>query len=193
MIYYPLILILLLVGPAIASIALMRSLSMRWHLFLFGICIFYGILPLLVAWSGIGLAERFGCQAEAIIFHCPASSWHGDLVTRMAFMHWLAIISIPSAVLGVIGLILSLILTVKKSRTTVNISGRQTAIFYRSRRHKVIAGVCAAIAQQWNLPLQGVRIATVVLAIVFSPFVLLYVWSWLAFPLEPLIGSQSLK
>ncbi len=190
MIYLPLILILLLVGPAIASIAIMRSLSIRWHLALFGICIVYAILPLLVAWSGIGLAERFGCQAEAIIFQCPASSWHGNLVTGMVFMHWLAIISIPSAVFGAIGLILSLILTVKKSQTTVNIAGKQTAIFYRSRRHKLIAGVCAAIAQQWSLSLQGVRIVTVVLAIVFSPSVLMYVWSWLAFPLEPLIESH---
>jgi phage shock protein C len=189
MIFLPLISILLLVGPAIASIAIMRSLSIRWHLFLFVLCIFYAILPLLVAWSGIGLAKSFGCQAEAIVFHCPDPSWHGDLVTRMAFMHWLAIISIPSAVLGAIGLVISLILTVKKSQTTVNISGK-TAVFYRSRRHKLIAGVCAAIAQQWNLPLQGVRIAAVVLAIVFSPSVLLYFLSWLVFPLELPIESH---
>ncbi|WP_009632075.1 PspC domain-containing protein [Synechocystis sp. PCC 7509] len=190
MIFLPLISILLLVGPAIASIAIMRSLSIRWHLFLFVLCIFYAILPLLVAWSGIGLAKRLGCQAEAIVFRCPDPSWHGDLVTRMAFMHWLAIISIPSAVLGAIGLVISLILTVKKSQTTVDIAGKQTAVFYRSRRHKVIAGICAAIAQQWNLPLQGVRIVTVIVAIVFSPSVLLYVWSWLAFPLELPIESH---
>jgi phage shock protein C len=52
MIYLPLISILLLVGPALAAIILTRSLTTRGHLSLLGMCILYGIFPLLVAWGG---------------------------------------------------------------------------------------------------------------------------------------------
>ncbi len=163
---------------------------MRWHLVLLGIIIFYGILPLLLTWGGMGLAERFGCQAESIMFRCPDPSWLGQLVTGMVFAHWLAIFTIPSAVLGSIGLIISLIVKVNPSRTKVNTSGRTTTPFYRSRRHKVISGLCAAIAQHWKLPVQGVRIVTVALAVVIPGLVwLLYLWLWLLFPLEPPIES----
>ncbi len=75
----------------------------------------------------------------------------------MVFAHWLAIVTIPSAVLGVIGLLISWVFKVKRRRSFSSI--------YRSRRHKVIAGVCAAIAQHWRLPIQVVRIVTVTLAI----------------------------
>ena len=185
MIYAPLILTLLLIGPAIASIAFLRSLSTRGHLLLFSICIFYGIFPLLLSWGGINLAKRFGCESEAMVFHCPAPSWHGEMITGMVFAHWLAIFTIPSAILGALGLLLSLILKNNRSRPNATISGRPSAIFRRSRRHKVIAGLCAAISQRWALPIQAVRIVTVVLAIVVPGVVLsLYVWGWLAFPLE---------
>ncbi|QLE45382.1 PspC domain-containing protein (plasmid) [Nostoc sp. C052] len=198
MIYYPLILILLFVGPALSSIAIRRSFTMRGHLILLGIIIFYGILPLLLAWGGMGLAERFGCQSETIIFRCPNPSWLGELVTGMVFAHWLAIFTIPSAILGSIGLIISLIVKLNPSRTKVNISDKPTAVFYRSRRHKVISGVCAAMpsagfanAQRWKLPVQGVRIVTVALAVIIPGLVwLLYLWLWLALPLEPPIESH---
>lgn len=110
MIYLPLILTLLFIGPALAAIANRRSLSMGGHLLLFGLCIFYGIFPLLIAWGGLSLSDRFGCEAEAIIFNCPAPSWHGDLVTGMVFAHWLAIVTIPSAILGAVAYILKVFL-----------------------------------------------------------------------------------
>lgn len=182
MVYLPLALTLFLGAPALASIAILRSPSMRGHLVLFGLCIFYGIFPLLIAWGGLSLSDRFDCEAEAIIFNCPAPSWHGDLVTGMVFAHWLAIVTIPSAILGAIGLLISWVLKVKRWRNLSSI--------YRSRRHKVIAGVCAGIAQRWRLPIQGVRIVTVTLAVLIPGLILfLYLWSWLAFPLEPLIAS----
>ena len=191
MIYSPLLLMLLLIGPAIASIAFLRSLSTRGHLLLFSLCIFYGIFPLLLSWGGINLAKRFGCESEAMVFYCPAPSWHGDMITGMVFAHWLAILIIPSAILGVVGLLLSLILKNKRSQTNANISGRPTAIFYRSRRHKIIAGLCAAISQRWELPIQAVRIVTVILAIIIPGLILsLYFWGWLAFPLESSIEAH---
>ncbi|MEA5580194.1 PspC domain-containing protein [Nodularia harveyana UHCC-0300] len=191
MIYSSLILTLLFIGPALAAIAHRRSLSIGGHLLLFGICIFYGVFPLLVAWGGLHLTERFGCEAEAIIFNCPAPSWHGDLVTGMVFAHWIAIATIPSAIFGSIGLVSSLILKFNSSSKKVTISKNPTAAFYRSRRHKVIAGVCSAIARQRKLPIQGVRIVTVILAIILPGLILLlYLFLWLAFPLDMPIKSH---
>ena len=179
MIFQSLILILLLVGPAIASIAFLRSLSIRGYLLLLSICIFYGAFPLLLSWGGLNLTERFG------------ASWHRDIVTGMFYAHWLAIFTIPSAILGALGLLLSLILKNKRSHTNATISGRPSAIFRRSRRHKVIAGLCTAISQQWKLSILGVRIVTAILAIAVPGLVLsLYVWGWLAFPLESPIEAH---
>lgn len=153
----------------------------RGHLFLLSICILYGIFPFLVTWGGMGLAERFGCSAEAIRFICPSSSWLGDVISGMFMAHWLAIFAIPSAIFGAIGLLISLILKVKRSHTNTPVIPR--IVFYRSR-HKVFAGVCYALSQLWNLPIMGVRIVTVILAIVIPGFIFLYFWCWLAFPIE---------
>ncbi|KXS89315.1 hypothetical protein OA58_22475, partial [Microcystis aeruginosa NIES-88] len=83
MIYFPLIVALLFVGPALSAIAIRRSLPIRWQLVLLGICIFYGIFPLLLAWGGLSLAERFACQAEIIVFHCPAPRWLGEIIENL--------------------------------------------------------------------------------------------------------------
>ena len=130
----------------------------------------------------MGLAERFGCSAEAVRFRCPDSSWLGEVISGMSMAHWLAIFAIPSAILGAIGLLISLILKVKRSDANPSVVPR--AAFYRSR-HKVFAGVCYALARLWNLPILGVRIVTVILAIVIPGFIFLYFWCWLAFPIEP--------
>ncbi len=195
MIYLPLIGIFLLVGPAIASIALFRRLSASWHLFLLSLCVVYGISPFLVTWGALGLAKRFGCSAEAIRFRCPSPVWLGDVISGLAMSHWLAIFAIPSAVLGGIGLLLSWTLKHQRSRTTGGTSEQSSAIFYRSRRQKIIAGVCSALAQRWRQPIQVIRIVTVVLAIVIPGFIFLYFWCWLAFPIEPRsqhpVGEQS--
>jgi phage shock protein C len=181
----PLVLLtLLLIAPAIASIAILRSLSLGWYLILLSICLFYGVVPLLITWGGFSLARRFDCQSEAMVFSCSAPAWLGEIVTGMIFTHWLAIVTIPSAVLGCLGLIFSWISKVNPSLININISGTPIAKFRRSRHHKVIAGVCGAIAQQWHLSVLGVRIIIVILAISIPGFfLLLYFWFWMAFPL----------
>jgi phage shock protein PspC (stress-responsive transcriptional regulator) len=193
MIYLPLVSILLLVGPALAAISMTRSLTTRGHLVLLGMCILYGIFPFLVTWGGMGLAERFACSGEAVRFRCPSSSWLGEVISGMFMAHWLAIFAIPSAILGAIGLLISLILKVKRSNANTPVTPR--TVFHRSR-HKVFAGVCYALSQLWNLPILGVRIVTVILVIVIPGFIFLYFWCWLAFPIEPrsqqqLVGEQS--
>ena len=191
MFYLPLIGIFLLVGPAIAAIAFFRRLSTGWHLFLFSLCVVYGISPFLATWGALGLAKRLGCSAEAIRFSCPSPVWLGDVISGLAMSHWLAIFAIPSAILGAIGLLISEVLQHRRSRNTGNHSGQSPAAFYRSRRQKIIAGVCSALAQRWHQPLQIIRIVTVVLAIVIPGFIFLYFWCWLAFPIEPRSAQGS--
>jgi phage shock protein C len=196
MIYMSLIYVFLLVGPAIAAIAFFRRLSTGWYLFLLSLCVCYGISPLLVTWGAFGLAKRFGCSTEAVGFRCPSPAWLGDMISGLVMSHWLTIFTIPSAVLGAIGLLFSWIVQQQRSRTTGSTSGEPPAAFYRSRRHKVIAGVCSALAQRWHQSLPLMRIIAVVLAIVTPGFIFLYLWCWLAFPIEPispqqLVGEQS--
>lgn len=190
MLYLPLIGIFLLIGPAIAAIAFFRRLSTRWHLFLLSLCVVYGISPLLMTWGAIDLAERLSCTAEAIRFRCPSSVWLGDLISGLAMSHWLAIFAIPSAILGAIGLLTSAIVQQQHSRKTGNNSEQFPVAFYRSRRHKIIAGICSALAQNWHQPIQVIRIVAVVSAIVIPVFPLLYLWCWLAFPIEPQLQQQ---
>ena len=191
MVYLPLIGTFLLVGPAIAGLAFFRRLSTSWHLFLLSLCVVYGISPFLLTWGAFGLAKRFSCSAEAIRFRCPAPVWLGDVISGLAMAHWLAIFAIPSAILGAIGLLISGILQHQSSQDPDGTSGQSPAVFYRSRRQKIIAGVCSALAQRWHQPIQVVRIVTVVLAIVIPGFIFLYFWCWLAFPIEPRSQQQS--
>jgi len=181
----------LLVGPAIATIAFFRRLSIRWHWFLLSLCVIYGISPFLLTWGALDLAKRFGCSAEAVRFSCPSPDWLGDVISGLAMAHWLAIFAIPSAIFGAIGLLISGILQHKRSQDTGGTSGETPAAFYRSRRRKVIAGVCSALAQLWHQPLSVIRIVTVILAIVIPGFIFLYLWSWLAFPVEPRLQQQQ--
>jgi phage shock protein C len=194
MFYLPLLYIFLLVGPMIAGIAFFRQPSKGCYFFLLSLCVFYGVLPLLMTWGAYGLAKRFGCVAEAVSFRCPSPVWLGNAISGLAMSHWLAIFAIPSAILGAIGLLISGILQHQRSRSTNATSG---PAFYRSRRHKVVAGVCSALAERLHQPTQVIRIVTVVLAIVIPGFVFLYFWCWLAFPIEPRsrqlqpLGEQS--
>ena len=183
MIYMPFLLMLLFVGPAIASIAFFRSLSKTWHWILLSFCALYAASPFLLTWGGLRLADSFGCTSEAIRFRCPPPFWHGDLVSGLFVAHWLVIFVLPSAVLGAIGLLFSWIQISKRSKD-FNHPVIPRTVFHRSR-HKVCAGVCSALSQRWNLPVLAVRIVTVILAIVVPGFVFLYVWCWLAFPIEP--------
>jgi phage shock protein C len=188
MLYNLLIFIFLLIGPAIGSIAFLRRLSSGWHLFLLSCCVFYGISPFLATWGALGLAKLFDCSAKIIRVSCSSPIWLGDVISEMRVSYWLAIFFIPSAVLGVIGLLFSWILNHQRSRTTGDTSGQSSSAFHRSRRHKVIAGICSAIAQRWHQPIQLIRIVAIILVVVNPVFICLYFWSWLAFPIEPLIS-----
>lgn len=169
--YFP-IYILLFVGPALAAIAFRFALPRWLHWLSIGICLLFAGAPILLTVGGLRLADYLNCQAEAITFTCPEQPWLEDWLAWLFFSHWLAIVTIPSGILGSIGLLIAF-------------KWRGEGI-YRSRRQKVIAGVCGAIAQRFRLPVLGVRIVTVIPIVVLPVFGLLpYLWLWLAFPLEP--------
>lgn len=185
-----LIWVLLFFGPALAAIAIRRSLSIPWQLVLLVICILYGALPILIALGGTAMAERYGCIPDMSAYKCPGNPSLSETITLMTFAHWLAFITIPSGILGIIGIAISLVIKIVKLQKGEQTTEAPFAIFYRSRRHKVIAGICAAIAQKTNLPLLAVRIATVILAVVTPGFgAPLYLWLWLAFPLDSEVRS----
>jgi phage shock protein PspC (stress-responsive transcriptional regulator) len=169
---YSLLFLLLFIGPALAAIAFRFALPCWLHWLLIGICLLFAGAPILLTVGGLRLAEYSGCQAEATTFTCPEQPGLEDWLTWLFFSHWLAIVTVPSGILGIIGLLIAL--------------RWRGAGIYRSRRQKVMAGVCGAIAQRLRLPVLGVRIVTVILVIILPVFGLLpYLWLWLAFPLEP--------
>lgn len=189
MIYMPLFAILLFLGPMLSAIAIRRSLSVQQQSALLGVCLLYGAFPLITAWIGLGLGDHFECPVSSITYRCFEAPQLSALISGLVLSHWLAIVTIPSAILGIIGLLISLRLS-STSRPTGTNARTPTAIFYRSRRDKVVAGLCAAIAQRWRLPVLAVRAVTVALLIVTSILASgVYVWCWIAFPLEPPVES----
>ncbi len=192
MIYLPLLAILLFLGPMLSAIAIRRSLSAQRQSALIGICLFYGILPLITAWIGVSLGDRFDCPVSSITYRCFEAPQLSELISWLVLSHWLAVITIPSAVLGIIGLLISLRLTSSALRWAGTDASTPPAVFYRSRRDKVVAGLCAALAQRWRLPVLGIRAVAVVLLIVTSILAsCVYLWCWIAFPLEPPFRSAS--
>lgn len=163
-------------GPVLATIAVRFSSSARCRWALIGICLIYSIFPLLLFAVPASFASHFGCTTEHLYFVCPAKPWLGNLMPWSYISPYLTLMTFPSGTLGCLGLGFSLI--VKKT-------GKSDPGFYRSRQHKIIAGVCAGIAQRTKFHLLGVRIFMVAFSILLCPVVpLFYFWMWLSFPLK---------
>lgn len=64
------------VEPALSAIAIRRSLPIRWQLILPGICIFYGISPILLAGGRLSLAKVLDAIAPSNIV-----AWMNSLVS----------------------------------------------------------------------------------------------------------------
>lgn len=57
--------------------------------------------------------------------------------------------------------------------------------WYRSRRHKMIAGVCAGLAEQFGVPVTALRLALVLLTLGLGWGVIVYVVLWVIMPYRP--------
>ncbi len=184
--YLPLIVLLWFFGPALAAIPVRFSIRPWQHWALIGICIVFGTSPFMFVFGGLYLADLFGCQAKMTIFTCSQQPWLGNVISFMVFAHWFAILTIPSAAVGLLVLVIKLIQSFsKKSEGEIEIRAKNR--FRRSRGNKVIAGVCGAIAQRLGIPVLVVRVITVAISVVFPMIgIFVYFWIWLAFPLSPL-------
>lgn len=183
MIYLPFVLLLISIGPILAAIPVRRSIKVWQHWGLIGICILYGISPLLIASGGLYLADLLDCKADVIVFTCPQQPWLGDVITYMTFSHWLFFLTLPSASIGTLLLIIRLVQRFKRSDDEISEQPRNG--FKRDRNHKIIAGVCGAIAQKLGISVLLVRIITVASTVIIPVVVLpMYLWTWLAFPLS---------
>lgn len=63
---------------------------------------------------------------------------------------------------------------------------QQPPRLYRSRKNRMIAGVCGGIAERFGWDPTLVRIVFVASILLPGPQVLLYLLMWLVVPLEPL-------
>lgn len=89
-------------------------------LYLFAALLILGLLPLIVAFAGIGLASLFGCTlSSAGPETCLVMGIDlGPTLTAMMLMHWLGLIGLPIAALGIFGLgITGLIHLITRKRT----------------------------------------------------------------------------
>ncbi|MDF5754409.1 PspC domain-containing protein [Spongiactinospora sp. TRM90649] len=56
---------------------------------------------------------------------------------------------------------------------------------YRSREHRIVAGVCGGIADKLGLPPTLVRIVWLLLSLIPGPLWVVYVAMWILIPEEP--------
>jgi len=176
-------LLILSIGPVLAAIPVRRSIKVWQHWSLIGICILYGIIPILITYGGLYLANLLGCKADVIIYTCPQQPWLGDVISYMAFSYWLFFLTFPSAFISTLLLIIRLVQRLKSSNN--GISEQPINGFKRDRNHKIIAGVCGAIAQKLGISVLLVRIITVASTVMIPMLILpIYLWTWLAFPLS---------
>jgi len=59
---------------------------------------------------------------------------------------------------------------------------------YRSRRDRVLGGVCGGIGEYFNIDPTLVRIGWALFSLVYGACVILYIILWLIVPVEPLEG-----
>lgn len=65
------------------------------------------------------------------------------------------------------------------------------ARLYRSRKHRMVAGVCGGIAERFGWDPTLVRIAFVLSVLLPGPQFVAYLLLWIVVPLEPLPGEQT--
>lgn len=56
---------------------------------------------------------------------------------------------------------------------------------YRSRKNRMIAGVCGGLAEYWHADPTWVRLAFVAISLLPGPSVIFYLIAWVVIPLEP--------
>lgn len=175
---WPAILLMLFaIGPVISAITVRRALSVRWQILLLGFCALYGVGPILLALGSMGLADVLNCDRQTFALSCPQQPWLSGLLNILIFGHWFTALTLPSAILGGLGLLGSISYRLKNPGSA--------AMFYRCRRRGLLGGVCAGLAVRSHLPPIAVRIMAVALLVIMNALTLVaYGWAWIAFPTQ---------
>lgn len=168
---------LLFVGPGLVAVALRRSFPSWLNQLLIGVCLLYAGLPLLLAMVGASLGQQWNCESMGILYTCPGE--RGQIVTGLYAAGMLAFITLPSGLLGVIGLLI--LMVGRRGRST---GTPATPLFCRQRRGKVFGGICAALASRLGWSVMLVRAGAVALTVLVGIVPLVYLWMWIAFPLD---------
>ena len=61
---------------------------------------------------------------------------------------------------------------------------------YRSRKERMVAGVCGGVAQYFNVDVVIVRLAWVLLALAGGPGIIAYIIAWIIVPEEPAVPES---
>ncbi|GGK78804.1 PspC family transcriptional regulator [Sphaerisporangium melleum] len=61
---------------------------------------------------------------------------------------------------------------------------------YRSRKHKIIAGVCGGLADKWGVPPTLVRLLFILSCILPGPQFVIYIIMWAIVPKAPSAHDQ---
>jgi phage shock protein PspC (stress-responsive transcriptional regulator) len=68
-----------------------------------------------------------------------------------------------------------------------------TRTWYRSRRGKMIAGVCAGLAEQFGISVTALRLAAVLLTLLGAGWgIIVYIVLWVIMPYRDRSGNQEL-
>ncbi|MEO3807923.1 PspC domain-containing protein [Sphaerisporangium sp. B11E5] len=62
---------------------------------------------------------------------------------------------------------------------------------YRSREHKIIAGVCGGLAEKWHMPPTLVRLIFILSCILPGPQIIIYLVMWMMIPKAPAGASYG--
>lgn len=56
---------------------------------------------------------------------------------------------------------------------------------YRSREHRMIAGICGGLADYWNMDPTIMRLIFILISLLPGPSIIFYLIAWVVIPLEP--------
>lgn len=62
---------------------------------------------------------------------------------------------------------------------------------YRSRKNRMIAGICGGLAEYFNLDPTLVRLGFVAISLLPGPSIIFYILAWFVIPEEPLSSSAA--
>lgn len=86
-------------------------MSLKLHLILLTIALIFMVSPIVLAVVAFSIAHLLGCKPTESGFVCEGRPFLSELFSAMAFIHWLALITIPTG--GIVAIVLGLSLGIR--------------------------------------------------------------------------------